>query len=109
MKLKQAQDIVAKMVLWTMRANGITPKEIPQPITEDLKTLIRANDIVDKYNKIPAKEGKSKTIHMTLADRGIAAIYVAANFQGTTTDEVQVLAEHNNNIVICLNKNELKD
>ncbi len=111
MKLKEAKEIVGKMVLWVMMAKGLEPKETPQPITEDLKTLLKANDIVEKHNKKlwGASTTKQKTICMVLDERGIAAVYVAANFTGTSAQEVDVLAMHEQNIVLCLDKSQLKD
>ena len=111
MKISEAKQIVGKMVLWTMMANGIEPNEKPDPITEDLETLLKANRICEKNNERTLK-GRSKkgtrTVQMTIADRGIAALYVAANYAGNTTEDCQVLGFHKDNIVLCLNKKELK-
>lgn len=115
MKISEARKIVGKMVQWSMLAQGIELDNVPEKITEDLPTLLKANRILEKYNerskkrfvKIVAEKGIRKgrlIILLTLEDRQIAALYVAANFSGDA-----VLAMHNKNIVICLKEQNLKD
>lgn len=117
MKIKEARAIVAKMVKWSMLSQGIDI-ETPDLITEDLQSLLKANRIVEKSNerskkridKIVAEKGSwkgSRSVQMTIADRGIAAIYVAANFQGDKPETAEILSEHDGNIVLCLNKSML--
>lgn len=118
MKIEEARAIVGKMVLWLMIANGVEPKQRPGKITEDLQTLLRANRMVEaakkraskRIDKIVAEKGAWKgrrSMPMTIADRGIAALYVAANFPGDNPKTANVLAMHGDNIVFCLDKNTL--
>lgn len=102
------------MTKWTMISQGIEC-ETPELITEDLKTLLKANEIVerankrssDRINKIVAEKGSWKGrryVSMTHADRGIAALYVAANYQGDPSDKADILACHGDSLVFCLSK-----
>jgi len=117
MKLQEARNIVSKMVGWAMVNQGVISEgdeKYPEPITEDLETLLLANKIVDRANKRNKeyankqlkKKGKSTTrcVYMTIADRGIAALYVAANFEG---DDIRIkqadtLAYHQGNVLLCV-------
>jgi len=106
MKISEARKIVSKLSRWFMFSQGITTEK-PEPITEDLKTLIKAMDIVKRCNKkAMAKTGKH-TIQTTMADRGIAALYVAANFTGDNPDTAEVLAIHGKNMVFCIDVDAL--
>lgn len=120
MNIKEARQIVKKMVLWTMIANGVTVNETPELITEDLPVLLKANRMVEAYKKRSDKriakvieqkgEWRGRSLRpMTIADRGIAALYVAANFQGDNPNSADVLAQQGNNIVFVLDKRYLKD
>lgn len=120
MKIKQAREIVGKMINWSMMGQGIDLPKRPEKITESLTDLIKANKMVEKANKrshdridkIVKEKGSwkgSRHISMTIADRGIAALYVAANFPGDSPATADVLGMHNSNIVVCLNKNYLQE
>lgn len=120
MKLKEARNIVGKMVQWSMLAQGVTLDEKPEPITEDLQTLLKANRMVkvandrsqkriDKMVKEKGGWNGSRRVQMTIADRGIAALYVAANFIGDNPNGADVLAMHADNVVFCLKKYCLQD
>jgi hypothetical protein len=115
MKISEAKAIVGKMVRWTMISQGIDLHDMPDRITEDLPTLLKANRIIQQANKradarvkkIVAEKGSwkgSRKISMTIADRGIAALYVAANFQGDPSDKADILACHEDSLVFCLSK-----
>jgi hypothetical protein len=120
MKLSEARAIVAKMVQWSMIGMGVDNGRKPDPITEDLKTLLRANQMVEnaekrhtkRINKILEEKGHYKSkghkTQMILADRGIAALYVAANFQGDDPGTADVLGCHMDNLVFCLSRNAIK-
>lgn len=120
MKIKEARNIVRKMIQWAMLAQGVPLDERPGLITEDLPTLLKANKMVEAANKRAQKridnivkekggwEGK-RSVQMTIAERGIAALYVAANFPGDIPGNTDVLAMHNNNIVVCLDKRYLQN
>jgi hypothetical protein len=118
MKVSEAKQIVAKMINWSMLGQGVPLDKWPDPITENLQTLLRANRIVEQANQRSKKrmkkrmeEGKlsgSRKIHMTIADRGIAALYVAANFQGDDPEHADILAMHGSSCVICLDKNQIQ-
>jgi hypothetical protein len=120
MNIKEARAIVGKMTHWTILSQGIELNERPGQITEDLPTLLKANRMVEKANerskkridKIVAEKGSWKgkrSISMTIADRGIAALYVAASFEGDNPETADVLAMHNSNIVLCLDKRSIED
>ena len=115
MNIKEARKIVGKMVQWTMIANGVPISETPELITEDLPTLLKANNLVKRANKISqtriskiVKEKGSwsgtRKMSMTIADRGIAALYVAANFTADNVTEADVIAQHGNAVVYVFDK-----
>lgn len=122
MKLSEARTIVGKMVSWLMVNQGIISpgdEQWPDPITEDLLTLLKANRLVERANErddIRCKAQIEKTGKaighrtMTVADRGIAALYVAANFKpdNPALGPVDTLAYHNGGAVICITHN-IKD
>lgn len=101
MKLTEARQIVGKMVGWLMLSQGIPVEPTPGIITENLSTLLKANKLVEAANKYNKKK------QMVIADRGIAALFVAANFSGDNPETADILAIHQTNIVVCLNKTEL--
>jgi len=115
MKISEAKAIVGKMIRWSMLSIGVDV-EMPEPITEDLETLLKANKIVERANKrsrlrsektLKTNGMSGRTVSMTLDPRGIAALYVAANFHGDSPSTADILATHQNNIVFCINKNYL--
>lgn len=122
MKLNEARTIVGKMIGWAMVNQGIISpgdENFPNPITEDLMTLLRANRIIERANERADLRGKAQiektgkaTVRrsMTIADRGIAALYVAANFRpdNPTLGPVDTLAYHNGAAVVCITHN-IKD
>lgn len=68
------------MVQWSMMSQGVPLDKTPEPITEDLITLLKANRIVEKsrersrkrIDKIIAEKGSWKgkrSVPMTIADR----------------------------------------
>lgn len=119
MTVKEAKEIVGKMVLWSMLSQGVPLEEKPEQITEDLQTLLKANKIVEAANKrsqeridkiVKEKGGwrGKRHVQMTIADRGIAALYVAANFPGDDPRNADILAMHKSNVVMCLNSTLLQ-
>ena len=120
MNIKEARKIVGKMVQWTMIANGVPIAETPELITEDLAVLLRANRMVEAYKersnkriaKIIEQKGEwhgRRSVPMTISDRGIAALYVAANFYGDDPKKADVIAQQGNKIVFVLDKRYLED
>lgn len=110
MKLEEAQKIVSKMIGWSMVSNGIISEEddnYPEPITESLETLIEANRLVERENERQKElsSNGSRKISMTIADRGIAALYVAANFDPNDLrlEQADILAYHEGAAVLCVN------
>lgn len=103
MKLSEAKKIVGYVIEWQFVLMGVKArndlKEIIDLSKYSLADLIKANSIVDKHNsnkrRIQQKNAengiKSKpiSIQMTLADRLIAAVYVALNFEAN--GQMQVL------------------
>lgn len=61
------------------------------------------DDIEMKIKGTGDIEGR-RYVSMTHADRGIAALYVAANFQGDPSDKADILAAHGDSLVFCLSK-----
>lgn len=101
MKLSDARRIVSKMVSWSMLSQGIPVEPVPGEITENLHTLLKANKLVEAANK------RNKKKQMVIAERGIAALFVAANFSGDDPETADILAMHQTNIVVCLNKTQI--
>ena len=88
MKLDQAQNIVSIITRWQMFLQGVIEKE-PDKLDSTLKLseLIEANSLVEAENKRKRSEQskgnpqyKSVSIQITVADRLIAAVYVAMNY-----------------------------
>lgn len=86
MELNRAKEIVGTVMqwqFWLMGINGKPENELDKNIS--LQELIDANTEVVKWNKqqreLPRKEGETFSQHQTLADRLIAAVYVAMNFE----------------------------
>jgi hypothetical protein len=117
MSLSEAMRIVQKMSAWSMMAQGVPVGKEPEPITEDLQTLLSANRKVKKAkekivkeirkNPSPPLTRKKQPIQLTLPDRTIAALFVAANFPGNNTENIDVLSMHGDNIVLCIDKKTL--
>jgi hypothetical protein len=115
MSLSEAMKIVQKMCAWSMMAQGVPVGKEPEPITEDLQTLLSANRKVKKAKQKIIKEirknpttpvtRKKQPIRLTLSDRTIAALFVAANFPGNNPEKVDILGMHLDNIVLCVDKN----
>ena len=109
MKISEAREIVGKMIYRAMRSQGIELDEKPKPITEDLQTLLKANKIVEMANKRALKKMGKHKIGMTIADRGIAALYVAIHFAGDNPRKADFLSMYENNIVVCLDSNYIQN
>lgn len=86
MKIAQAKQIVGTMNLWQMFLMGIgnQPTEVLDGMLT-LSQLMEANTKVVKWNKKQrdrqSLKGGSCEQHLTMADRLIAATYVAMNYE----------------------------
>lgn len=120
MTLKEAKEIVGNLVGYVMTSNGIKPPKPLNPIKEDLITLLRANKMVkaanaraqkriDKIVKVKGRWSGKRIIPMTISDRDIASIYVAANFRGDDPKEPDPIAIYGSNMVLCINRYLLPD
>lgn len=77
---------------------------------ESLQQMIEANTLVEKWNESDeAKTPKGRTVCMTVGDRGIAASFVALNFQGGTPDKPNVVGYANGNYVLVISERSLKN
>lgn len=98
MKIKEAKKIVGYIMAWQFVLMGVKERsEIIESIKDfDIKKyslldLIKANKMVASENKRKEKLAEyhrnkghkvnGRTVHMILADRLIAAVYVALNFE----------------------------
>lgn len=123
MKLAEARKIVGKMIGWGFVNHGIISPEdrnYPEPITESLETLILANKIVERANKRNQKYADKRMAEvgharckrsMTIADRGIAAIYVAANFRPDNLlfEKADTIAMHGNSVLLCVDRRSIQN
>lgn len=87
MRINEAKKIVGICLEWQFWMMGIRdnkPKEVLNPETTTLQSLIDANRAIERYNKKQREKysgtGKSFSQHQVLADRLIAAIYTALSF-----------------------------
>ena len=102
MKLKEAKEIVGAIIEWQFVLQGIKEREDVQIFDlrkYSLNDLIKANNLVKGNNNRKRKlqeywnkkNGKSKgiSVQLILADRLIAGVYTALNFE--SNGEMQVL------------------
>lgn len=95
MKLSEAEAIVGHIMEWQFILMGIKKREqLKERINlskYSLEDLIKANKLIESnnsrkskladYNRGKGRKTKGYSIHITLADRLIAGVYVALNFQ----------------------------
>lgn len=111
MKRKDAKLLIGNLISCGLYANGII-EDKPQKVTANLPDLLKANKAVERANKAATdrqrKEGGSCSMSMTIADRGIAAMYTAASFVGGSLSEPNIVGYANGNYVLVINERHFK-
>lgn len=81
----EAKAIVSEMVTVHLAHVGLSKQR--QVMKYELADMLKANEIVKAINRKTCQSNKSgqKTIHMTLDERAIAAMYVLMNYQASDT------------------------
>ena len=83
-------------------SQGILDEKPPKIKCRSLQHLLRANKALERSNRIKLKKSGSQTISMTVAERGLAAMYTAMNFEGGTPDEPNIVGYANGNYVLVI-------
>lgn len=102
MKLEIASEMIGVCLRNGLYSQGILDEQPPKIKCRSLQHLLRANKTVEKDNKIKLKKPGQHSIQMTVADRGLAAMYTAMNFEGGTPDEPNVVGYANGNYVLVI-------
>ncbi|WP_262246976.1 hypothetical protein [Parapedobacter soli] len=76
------------VIAWAMFHNGITPDE-PEPIIYSLRQMLEASDKIHQLNAAASLKGGHVTRYLTVDDRLIAALYVAANYEHNQQSIIQ--------------------
>jgi len=101
MKISEALEIVGNLADWHLNAMGINPKTLKK-IDYSLDQMIKANKIVENYDKRQMVKPGQKTMHVTLDDRLIAAQYVAMNFTADYCNQAEPKSGVNGKLVFVL-------
>jgi len=111
MTLEEAKKLIGNCVYCGLYANGIIDEK-PERIEASLADLMEANRLVAEANEAAEEkqreEGGSCSIQMTIAERGLAAMYTAANFAGGSCEEPNIVGYANGNYVMVINERHLK-
>lgn len=111
MKQIEAKELVGNLVYCGLYANGIIDDK-PKNVTAKLSDLIKANRIVERANRRAQEKQREKggtcSMQMTIADRGIAAMYTAANFEGGSLNEPNIVGYANGNYVLVIHERHFK-
>lgn len=111
MKRKEAKKLIGNLISCGLFANGILDDK-PEEVTASLPDLLKANKAVERANAA-AREASRDTgagcsLSMTIADRGIAAMYTAASFEGGSLKEPNIVGYANGNYVIVIHERHFK-
>jgi len=111
MTLDEAKKLIGNCVYCGLYANGVIDEK-PERIEASLADLMEANRLVAEANEAAEKkqweEGGSCSIQMTVAERGLAAMYTAANFAGGSCEEPNIVGYANGNYIMVIHEGHLK-
>lgn len=111
MKRKEAKKLIGNLISCGLFANGILDDK-PEKVTAALPDLLKANRVVERGNEAAQekqrKNGGSCSLSMTIADRGIAAMYTAASFEGGSLKEPNIVGYANGNYVLVIHERYFK-
>lgn len=108
MKIEIAKEMISACFKNGLYANGILDEKPPKIECRSLQHLLRANKAVEKDNEEKQKGPPPYTQQVTVADRGLAAMYTAMSFEGGTPDEPTIAGYANGNYVIVIRESSLK-
>jgi hypothetical protein len=110
MTIEQARKLIGNLVACSIYAEGITDEK-PTKIEASLADIIEANRLVKEANDAAREkqrsEGGSCSIQMIIADRGIAAMYAAANFAGGSPGEPNIIGYANGNYIMVIHERHM--
>jgi hypothetical protein len=108
MSNKKAKDLISACIQNGMFHIGVIDEPGPRIDPElQLKDFLKANDKVEAINRTNTSPGP-RTMYMTVADRGLAAIYTACNWEGGTPDEPNIVGYANGNFVMVIRASTIK-
>jgi hypothetical protein len=111
MTIEKARELIGNLVQCGLYANGVLDEK-PANIEVSLAELMEANEIVKKANDEAREkqraEGGSCSIQMTVAERGIAAMFTAANFKGGSLSEPNIIGYGNGNYLLVVHERHFK-
>jgi len=111
MTLETAKKLIGNCVYCGLYANGIIDDK-PERIEVSLADLMEANRLVAEANEAAEKKQREESgtcsVQMTVAERGLAAMYAAANFAGGSCEEPNIVGYANGNYVMVIHERHLK-
>lgn len=108
MKHEIASKIIGACLRNGLYSQGILDEKPPKIECRSLQHMLRANKTIEKDNKAKLKQPGPHTVQMTVADRGLAAMYTAMTFEGGTPDEPNVVGYANGNYVLVIKESSFK-
>lgn len=102
MKIEIASAMIGDCLRNGLYSQGILDEKPPKIKCRSLQHLLRANKTVERVNKAKLKQRGPQSVQMTVAERGLAAMYTAMNFEGGTPDEPNVVGYANGNYVLVI-------
>jgi hypothetical protein len=106
-KVSEARKILSHMVGWFFYFQGLGNKK-PEPMSYSLEDMLKAQRLVDKAEerqkgRIDRKDGvRKRSASLRIDPRGIAAMYVAMNYQGGPSKNPEPVAFCNDNYVFVV-------
>lgn len=109
MELEDARTLIKNCINHAMFGT-VGLGNTPDPFKcESLETIIEANEALKAWNESQDSITETgRTTYMTIADRGIAAVFTAMHFEGGTPDEPNVVGYANGNYVLVISEQSLK-
>lgn len=108
MKKEKAEILIGNCLRNGLYSQGIIDEQPPKISCRSLQSLLDANKLIVKSNKEKLSLPGKHTVHMTIADRGLAAMYTAMNFEGGTPEEPNIVGYANGNYVIVIRESSFK-
>lgn len=94
MKISEAKNILAAMGQWHFFHMGIR-KERPADMNYSLAEMLKANQLVERYDKRRMQQPGSHFISLKFDERGIAAMFTAMAYEGCQADAASSVTEAN--------------
>lgn len=105
---QRARELISYCINATLYSQGII-EDKPKRVECTLAELMEANSVLELFNQVEdAKPGGKKTRSMTVADRGLAAVYTGMSFVGGSPEEPNIVAYANGNYVMVIHERHLR-